>query len=233
MTIQIFNFLQSPSYTRKKSYSFQDLAFIGVLLSVVVLVSVANNYLNSHVIRLLHIDVKVRDISNLLKSPFWTCFVICLLMPLIEEIIFRLPLVISPVNVALSAGGISLFLLSFVTNSLSILEKGILISLSIIAVGFIAFQGVKKYEFQLKAFTSKYITAIFYISCISFGLIHITNFHFSFEIALLAPILCLSKIILGICCGYLRLSYGFSFAVGFHSVYNLVITLPMLFAIIN
>ncbi|TDE52993.1 CPBP family intramembrane glutamic endopeptidase [Flavobacterium sp. GT3P67] len=55
-----------------------------------------------------------------------------------------------------------------------------------------------------------------------FGLIHITNFEFSYTILLLSPILVAPQIILGFFIGFLRVRYGFVLGFLMHALHNAV-----------
>lgn len=66
-----------------------------------------------------------------------------------------------------------------------------------------------------------------------FGLIHITNFEFSYTILLLSPILVAPQIILGFFIGFLRVRYGFVLGFLMHALHNAVFIGFGLFSMLN
>lgn len=71
---------------------------------------------------------------------------------------------------------------------------------------------------------------IFYFSAVIFGLIHISNFEFSYTILLLSPILVAPQIILGLIIGYSRVRNGFVSGLLLHSLHNaFFIGIPLFF----
>ncbi|RBN51697.1 CPBP family intramembrane glutamic endopeptidase [Flavobacterium psychrolimnae] len=71
---------------------------------------------------------------------------------------------------------------------------------------------------------------IFYFSAVIFGLIHISNYEFSYTILLLTPILVAPQIISGLIIGYLRVRNGFISGLLLHSLHNaFFIGIPLFF----
>ncbi len=123
--------------------------------------------------------------------------------PLIEELIFRLYLRYKN-NYALH------FLISIV---------------SITGV-----RNEQKAETFLISLWKKRYKFIFYFSAVIFGLIHISNFEFSYTILLLSPILVAPQIILGLIIGYVRVRNGFVSGLLMHSLHNaFFIGIPLFF----
>lgn len=65
----------------------------------------------------------------------------------------------------------------------------------------------------------KYFKVIFWILTFGFAALHLTNFNSSFPIYL-APLLVLPQFFLGIMLGYIRVGWGFWYAVFFHATHN-------------
>ncbi len=63
---------------------------------------------------------------------------------------------------------------------------------------------------------------IFYGFASLFALVHLINFPFSLNILIFAPILCLPQFILGVLASYIRLKFGFQFAVLLHGLHNFI-----------
>lgn len=123
--------------------------------------------------------------------------------PLIEELIFRLYLRYKN-NYALH------FLISLVSLT--------------------GVRNEQKAETFLISLWKKRYKFIFYFSAVIFGLIHISNFEFSYTILLLSPILVAPQIILGLIIGYLRVRNGFVLGLLLHSLHNaFFIGIPLFF----
>jgi len=66
----------------------------------------------------------------------------------------------------------------------------------------------------------KFYGWVFYLMTMAFGLMHIMNFEPSLNIYLLAPILVAPQILIGINLGYLRVRFGLIWSILFHAFYN-------------
>ena len=66
----------------------------------------------------------------------------------------------------------------------------------------------------------KFYDWVFYLMTMAFGLMHIMNFEPSLNIYLLAPILVAPQILIGINLGYLRVRFGLIWSILFHAFYN-------------
>ena len=151
------------------------------------------------------VDADNHKILDMIKSyPVLLLLLLTVVIgPLIEELIFRLYLRYKN-NYALH------FLISIV---------------SITGV-----RNEQKAETFLISFWKKRYKYIFYFSAVIFGLIHISNFEFSYTILLLSPILVAPQIILGIIIGYIRVRNGFVSGLLLHSLHNaFFIGIPLFF----
>lgn len=61
-----------------------------------------------------------------------------------------------------------------------------------------------------------------FISAILFGFIHITHFIISKNVILLSPIIIMPFLIMGILYGYIRVKFGFGYAIATHVLYNVL-----------
>jgi hypothetical protein len=129
---------------------------------------------------------------------------ISLLLPIIEELIFRLPLRISRTNLAIS---LSLILFVFL-NRLNIILS---ISLSLLLFLFL-FLPIKKEAGifdRIKFLSYRYFLLFFYIQAIIFGFLHLTNYKLDIHYFYLFPFFVLSYIVAGCFLGYLRVKYNY------------------------
>jgi membrane protease YdiL (CAAX protease family) len=151
------------------------------------------------------VDPDNHKILDMIKSyPVVLLLVLTVVIgPLIEELIFRLYLRYKD-NYALR------FLISIVSLTGVRNEQK--------AETFFISLWKKRYKF------------IFYFSAVIFGLIHISNFEFSYTILLLSPILVAPQIILGLIIGYSRVRMGFISGLLLHSLHNaFFIGIPLFF----
>lgn len=151
------------------------------------------------------VDPDNHKILDMIKSyPVVLLLVLTVVIgPLIEELIFRLYLRYKN-NYALH------FLISIVSLTGARNEQK--------AETFFISLWKKRYKF------------IFYFSAVIFGLIHISNFEFSYTILLLSPILVAPQIILGLIIGYSRVRMGFISGLLLHSLHNaFFIGIPLFF----
>ena len=72
----------------------------------------------------------------------------------------------------------------------------------------------------------QYRYLFYYISSLTFGLLHIANYgNIGWQALLLAPIITLPQIIGGLIAGFVRIRYGFFWSVAMHCMHNLAIVL--------
>ena len=163
-----------------------------------------------------------------------------LLIPLIEELWFRLFLRPSPINLvgALLAIayllGIQLFPWLSEANLVPLLSGnnrwispwGILFLTVLGSFGLYLL--VKRYYNSRCAeqFYSKNIAYLYYASSLIFGFIHVFNFAGIQQHFYLSPLIMLPYIMIGLVLGYVRIHYGFQWAVGLHAINNAYALLP-------
>ena len=136
--------------------------------------------------------------------PVWILiFVLVILIPFFEELIFRL-------------------YLRYKYNYLA----RFFIFLSLIA-------GVKnhdQFEVWLSDFCTKRYLFIFYFSALLFGYVHLTNYNNSISIILLSPIIIAPQFISGLFIGYLRVRHDLVTGYLMHALHNAIfVCIPLLF----
>ncbi|SFT09344.1 CAAX protease self-immunity [Sphingobacterium wenxiniae] len=151
-----------------------------------------------------------------------------IILPLFEEVMFRLSLIFKPIYVALSSACFGYyFCTKLIFNSrLSLVDDtfGFRIGTAIL-LGSLVFivlnnQNVKK---RLQSLWVKKFDLIYYSSAILFGWLHILNFELSYLNLLLTPILTLPQLFSGLITGYLRLKFGFLYPLSFHILTNSIL----------
>ncbi|HZK93804.1 MAG TPA: hypothetical protein VFC67_06320 [Prolixibacteraceae bacterium] len=141
------------------------------------------------------------------------------LVPIIEEVIFRLPLKFSKQNLFLSLAALH-FTLFYHAYSLFIL---IVISLTIALIPYMRLIPVTFYA-RLGLIWKNYFPLVYYGLAICFGLVHLSNFQ-NLRIAhyLVFPLIVSNQIIMGLIFGYVRVTFknGFIYGVLLHFFINL------------
>ncbi len=172
------------------------------------------------------------------SSSIGLIFAVVLWAPISEELAFRLGLKFSPFRWGL---GISMFLLflilflDFPPASFFNVEswKGILTILSFlfsITLFFSLLLNVKKVNFFVKEFFYKYFGYFFYSLSLIFAFLHITNYQDNwFELWYLVPLLVMPQFLISLIISYIRIYYGFVWAVFAHALNNGIIAVLLIF----
>ncbi len=165
--------------------------------------------------------------------PAWKVIVYAVLIgPLVEELVFRLPLKISKGSLAygLAFLGIFLFNIFFLANYdlpvwlfdyadwRGILSYGLVASA--IALVFLAFFQIKGVFQSVQTLLNKYYRVWFYLFLVAFGLVHILNFSELSTIWFIAPLLVLPQLSTSLFLGFIRLKMGFQWSYIAHLVNN-------------
>jgi Type II CAAX prenyl endopeptidase Rce1-like len=151
----------------------------------------------------------------------YTAFKILILAPIIEEVIFRLPLNLNKITI-----GVSLSMLSLLYVGDSLLQFSVHLFSSWIKVIAIFFTILFCYFFipkkGLNIIKSKYFYIYFYLITICFGLVHITNFKIdNYYMCFLYIPFILPQFFLGFFTGYIRIKNGFLWCVLMHFIFNI------------
>ncbi|WP_299439418.1 hypothetical protein [uncultured Aquimarina sp.] len=160
-------------------------------------------------------------------SPLVFLLVGGFLLPLIEEVAFRLSLKFKPIYLALS---ISVFLYYFLTKVIfqtkntAVDESFVIRIVSAIAIGVILLPilNSKLVKRKLTKFWSSNFRIIYYVSCIVFAWMHISKYELVWINIVLLPILTLPQLMSAIANGYIRVKFGFQYPLLFHMSNNLV-----------
>lgn len=133
---------------------------------------------------------------------FYTVIKFSLLLPIIEELVFRLPLRISRNNLT-----ISLSILFFVCLSKINLYLASSLSLCLFLILYILFKKGSIVIDKLSSVTSRYFVFAFYAQAIIFGMLHLTNYILDLRYFYLFPFFIISYIVAGCFLGYIRVRY--------------------------
>jgi len=152
-------------------------------------------------------------------SIFWIAVI---LAPLFEEILCRLILKISKLNIALFLA----ILIAVITKILFF--KGIILYVYLSAIplfGLIYF-AISQFHFPLEVidqFIKSKFRIIFHFSAIAFGMLHLSNYETIYWwMIVFIPFLTAPYIALGYVFGYVRMKYGFLYGLAMHSTINFI-----------
>jgi hypothetical protein len=159
-------------------------------------------------------------------APRWTLII---LLSIVEELIFRLPLRYTTINLNIAALLFALFAIRNLLFRLGIFgfvtftERWLWSAVLALLIGSVVFvllrtQPVKRI---ISRIWLHHFRAVLYFSCVAFGLAHVYNFT-SITIAtlLLAPLLVLPQIIAGFIFAFARMRLGMIWCIVLHTAHN-------------
>ena len=153
---------------------------------------------------------------------YYGFFLVVILGPLVEELIFRLILVPKRRNIAIFTFVFS-FLVLNKTYYVNKIDWLLLVSLVMsVLLSFLVFNLLKRNP-KIETAIGKRQKIITMVSVVLFGLLHIANIeNLHWELALLYPVYALPQMILGYVSSVQRLKLGFVWGLLFHSMINLM-----------
>ena len=153
---------------------------------------------------------------------YYSIFLVVILGPLVEELIFRLILVPKRRNIAIFTFVFS-FLVLNKTYYVNKIDWLLLVSLVMsVLLSFLVFNLLKRNP-KIETAIGKRQKIITMVSVVLFGLLHIANIeNLHWELALLYPVYALPQMILGYVSSVQRLKLGFVWGLLFHSMINLM-----------
>jgi membrane protease YdiL (CAAX protease family) len=241
-------------YIRKPDYSLPILngglaaktADIFRYWSLGIVIALLAAYLSSVFINSAGLD----DSQNLLEDFFEGSPALLVIVavffwgPLSEEIAFRLALRYSPYNLGYFLSFLSYFLFEvalsffpdFFSRVIALMDRvGPLLSLAalaslIVILGFIfgfllSRSGLSR---RISLVYEHYFPTIFFASSLLFAFVHFYNYANFKELWLALPFLIAPQFLLGLILSFIRMRYGFIWAVFYHSLHNSLTALPAL-----
>ena len=156
---------------------------------------------------------------------YYGIFMVVILGPLVEELIFRLILVPKRRNIAIFTFVFSFLVLN---KTYYIIKIDWLLLVSLVVSGLLSFLvfNLLKRNPEIETAIGKRQKIITMVSVVLFGLLHIANIeNLHWELALLYPVYALPQMILGYIFSVQRLKLGFIWGLLFHSMNNLMVFL--------
>lgn len=222
-------FLRNPAYTESNkfgtysnlrylawSYLFSFLGVIIVTLAMFLIDKLIVNYFET-----ASVYSQFRESSRNIKTSFGghKFLIVAVIGPLLEEIIFRLPLNAKKYSVALAVA-ILVFRLSGNSFVNFYFTKSSLIGLS---CSCLAFMLINRYlsSSWLENIREKHFYLWFYAVVIIFGLVHIDNIsNIKYNLLLIYPIFVMPQMLIGVFIGNLRVQRGFFWGFLLHVLIN-------------
>lgn len=154
----------------------------------------------------------------------YSLFTIIIITPFIEELLFRLPLVINKINISVFIG--TLFFITIYKTSLFQLSINFILTFFFF---FMVLFFYNKFNVYIK-FINNNIKLVIIMSILFFGLIHILNLdNINIKIIPLYVIYILPQIFMGYFITNLRIKLGFIWGVLLHALINLIGSLSLIF----
>lgn len=160
-------------------------------------------------------------------SPLMLLVVGGFVLPVFEEITFRLSLRFNPIYFTFTSGTFTYYILTktIFKSRLSLVDDtfwyrvGIAIIILLIAYVLSSKGSIK---LRLQKFWRKHFRVIYYLSCVSFAWLHIFNFEISVVNVLWMPILTLPQLFSATIAGYTRIVFGFQYPLLVHMCTNIL-----------
>ena len=222
---EVVRFLKAPDYrrnleknTKQKVYDTFGLYVLKLILLIPLIVFFALIYDPK--------DVQSVSLSERF-SPLALILVAGFILPLAEEVAFRLSLRFKPSYLAISAAVLVYYLLTkFVFQTkISAVDESFLARVAISGLlGLLLFPVVSRPAIgsMLERFWVRHFRAIFYVICVVFAWVHITKYETTLINIMLLPILTLPQLMSAIMYGYTRVAFGFQYPVISHTLNNLL-----------
>ena len=157
------------------------------------------------------------------RGVFFLFLSACFITPVLEEILFRAPVIFSPKNISLFIGGVSYII---ITKTLHINSWKILFLIGAISGVFIykiwSTFLIKK---EIKILTTKKMIVVFtIITSLIFGAVHTLNYS---EVNIYSLILTIPIVFSGFGFAYIRIKNGLIWSIVLHSMHNLPLAIVL------
>ncbi len=222
---QLTKFVITPFYNSKNALTISQkiegtwtMLIVKFFLAIIVGVSIGIFYEAE--------NLTTSNMAERFPSPA-VLFLVTMIMSVLEEVAFRLSLKFKPSFLALTFGVIAYYIVSkgFYHTKLSDVHdhfaERFIISF-IIMIATYAISSIPKVKIKLETFWQDNFRWILYFLCFGFAWSHIFNYELTMFHLLLMPIITLDKLISAFCYGYVRVRYGFLYAVSMHMCWNTI-----------
>ncbi|UJB70277.1 CPBP family intramembrane metalloprotease [Acaryochloris sp. 'Moss Beach'] len=227
---RFLKFLRHPRYTVNVATEHQGVIDVLRLYALALVTVLPLGVLSSRLADNLDSSNKVLEITKTVPILQIILFAV-ILAPLWEEAVFRLPLRYTPMNLAIPfCIGMMLIVSSLTATDVLPRIAGLPLLAGTVVLAVVLWLWLKELDSQpIHTFYEKWIGWLFYSFALAFGLIHIGNFtSLGAQAWLLAPLLVLPQTVIGVFLGFIRLRYGFWWAVLTHGFHNACAITPLL-----
>lgn len=160
-------------------------------------------------------------------SPLLLLAIGGIVLPVFEEITFRLSLKFNPIYLSLTSGAFTYYVLTKAVfkSRLSLVDDTfwyrILAAIIIVSITYVV-GSRKNIRSTLQQCWEKHFRLIYYLSCISFAWLHIFNFELNLMNFLWLPLLTLPQLFSATIAGYTRVVFGFQYPLLVHMSTNIL-----------
>ncbi|WP_299403289.1 CPBP family intramembrane glutamic endopeptidase [Acaryochloris sp. IP29b_bin.148] len=227
---QFLQFVRRPHYTVNLPTPHSGRVDIPRLYALALLIVLPLGFISAIVATNLQTNNAIEEVVQTVGIEQIVLLVV-VFAPLFEEAIFRLPLRYTPSNLVIPLGIGLLGVVSALMRSQVLPEVASLPCLGgIIALVWLLRVWLQRQDSKpIHQLYEKWIGWLFYGLAILFGLIHLGNFSsLGWQNWFLAPLLVLPQTALGVFLGFIRLRYGFWWAVLTHAIHNALALTPLL-----
>jgi hypothetical protein len=215
----LLDYFKSPHYIKTTRINWRVFFISGLFLYMICIPYSFINDLLLHSISVNYIELD--------PSKIVVFFAVIVGAPLLEEPLFRL--VLKP-----TANSFIVILIFFGLTVISCLAEKLFVvsAVSLVLFCFILILvSNKNYFRKTQIWLLKHFRGFFYTSCVLFGIVHITNYEpFSYKLFLILPVFSIPYIIAGMFFGFIRMKFGLAYAMLYHSLFNLLPAVIMLFS---
>lgn len=225
---ELNSYIKNPDNQR---YYFETSVKKGVVFLQVFLICLFVVLLTSSLTGIIRYVFRINFQSN--DFPlfyFWAINI--MIIPIIEETAYRLPLVYRRLNISLSSLFISYTLISYsFGHNILNCDDGLFIRITVsvifmcIVYFLLGFENINK---RLVRYWSQNQRIIFYIFLIAFTVRHLDTYELSGASIALSPILLLPLFFNGIFLSFIRIRFGFIYSILFHVMINIAAFLPQI-----
>ena len=215
-------FIQQEEKTVRQKINFLFRLFFVLLIFnlIYILLTTAINSLDAVNIPVVSTDFEVDEYSGIYQF-----LISAFLLPIFEELTFRLGLRFTKWNFILMTAGFIYLITKFTLRIDWPLTLLIIITTSLLLTVILKKRIIEK----LLDFWKNNRLIIFYSLLISFALLHSLNYKLNISTIIYIPILVLPQFMAGLILSYARFKSGIILSIGLHSLNNGLFTIPLLF----
>jgi len=223
LIVDLANFIRHPinklsieKSTKHKIYDTIGLFFIKIVFSIMI----------ASLLQLVYEPENQTSASMSERfGPLALLLVGGMILPIFEEITFRLALKFRPIYLALTSGTFTYYIMTKAVfkSRLSMVDDTfwcrVLAGITMLLVVYLIASKTSIRQ-SLQQFWKRQFRWIYYLSCISFAWLHIFNFELNVTNLVLLPILTLPQLFSATIAGYTRVAFGFKYPLLIHMTTN-------------